>query len=88
MKKKVEGALPRGGLRDLSITISAERGEEGARLTIEAEVDAHPGVKCDVRALIEEAVAEAFRKADEELSKRGLRAPTEGMAEALERSSR
>lgn len=46
-------------------------------MTIEAEVNVHPGVKCDVKALVEEAIAEAFKKADEELSKRRLRPLTE-----------
>lgn len=87
IRRRLERALPRGGLRGLSLVISAEREEGGEEvLTIEAEVDAHPGVKCDVEALVEEAIAEAFEEADKELSKAGLRASDKG--EAVGRRSR
>lgn len=74
VKRRVEKALPRGVLRDLQLTVSVEEDEGGGvSLTVEAELQAHPGVKKDVNAVVEEAVAEAFKEVEGELLKRGLR---------------
>ena len=74
VKRRVERALPRGGVRDLSLAVSVERRDDGeVSLTVEAEVQAHPGVKRDVESVVEEAIAEAFKEVDEELSRRGLK---------------
>ena len=74
VKRRVERSLPRGGVRDLSLAVSVERGDEGeVSLVVEAELQAHPGVKQDVNAVIEEAIAEAFKEVEELLLKKGLR---------------
>jgi len=74
VRHRVERALPRGSIRDVSLTVSVEGGEDGGvSLIIEAEVQTHPGVKQDVDKVVEEAVAEVFKEADEELTKRGLK---------------
>lgn len=73
IKHRVEKALPRGGVRDISLAVSIERSESGEiSLVIEANVQTHPGVKQDVDKVVEDAISEAFKKADEELIKRGL----------------
>ena len=74
VKRRVERSLPRGGVRDLSLAVSVERRDEGeVSLVVEAELQAHPGVRQDVNVVIEEAIAEAFKEVEELLLKKGLR---------------
>lgn len=79
VKRRVERALPRGALRDLQLTVSIEEDEGGGvSLTVEADLQAHPGVKKDVNAVVEKAIAEAFSEVEGELLKRGLKPVAEG----------
>jgi len=74
VRRRIYSSLPRGGVRDFSVTVYVDRDDDGRIVVdVDAEFNAHPGVDVDLEGLISEAVEEALKEADLILMRRRLR---------------